>query len=145
MTTTDTKAAKILLKPGKLDTDEWETMQTHVTIGADILSGYDSELMEMSHLIALTHHEKWDGSGYPKGLKGEDIPLIGRVVALADVFDALTSKRPYIKAWGVEDALTEMDNISGKHFDPQLVKLFKVILPDILIIKERYAEPSAAA
>jgi len=135
----------ILLKPGKLDADEWETMKTHVSIGAEILSGHQSDLMEMSRLVTLTHHEKWDGSGYPNGLKGENIPLVGRIVALADVFDALTSERPYKKAWSIEDALTEIDNLSGKHFDPQLVQLFKTILPDVLIVKEQYAEPSVAA
>ncbi len=135
----------ILLKPGKLDAEEWATMQTHVTIGAEILSGHHSELMEMSRLVALTHHEKWDGSGYPNGLKGEAIPLVGRIVALADVFDALTSERPYKSAWSVEDALTEISGLSGKHFDPQLVQLFKEILPDLLIIKEQHAEPVTTA
>jgi putative two-component system response regulator len=132
----------VLLKPGKLDAEEWTIMQTHVTIGADILSGHRSDLMEMAHLIALTHHEKWDGSGYPNGLKGEDIPLVGRIAALADVFDALTSERPYKKAWSVEDALSELDNNSGQHFDPQLLKHFKTILPQVLEIKEKFAEPS---
>ncbi len=133
----------ILLKPGKLDAGEWEIMKTHTSIGAEILSGHPSELMDMAKLIALTHHEKWDGSGYPEGIKGEDIPLTGRVVALADVFDALTSERPYKKAWSVEDALAEIDRISGAHFDPNLTHLFREILPDVLMIKEQYAEPTA--
>lgn len=131
----------VLLKPGKLDADEWKIMQTHTTIGAEILSGHPSELMSMAHRIALTHHEKWDGSGYPNGLKGEEIPLEGRIVALADVFDALTSERPYKKAWSVEETLKEIDSCSGSHFDPKLVQLFKTILPDILTIKEKYSEP----
>ncbi len=131
----------ILLKPGKLDAEEWTIMQTHAAIGAEILSGHPSDLMEMARLIALTHHEKWDGSGYPAGLKGEQIPIEGRIVALADVFDALTSERPYKKAWSVEEALAEIDRISGTHFDPQLTQIFKQVLPEVLLIKEQYAEP----
>lgn len=132
----------ILLKPCQLDADELTIMQSHTIIGAKILSGHHSDLMQMAHRIALTHHEKWDGSGYPNGLKGEEIPVEGRIAALADVFDALTSERPYKKAWSVEDTLSEMDNNSGKHFDPKLLKLFKKTLPQILEIKEKYAEPS---
>ena len=100
--------------------------------------------MDMARLIALTHHEKWDGSGYPEGLKGDDIPLVGRIVALADVFDALTSERPYKKAWSVDEALAEIDRISGAHFDPELTHVFKKVLPDVLEIKNQYAEPSMA-
>lgn len=132
---------EILLKQEKLTPQEWEIMKTHVTIGVEILSGHHSELMEMARIVALTHHEKWDGSGYPYGLKGEKIPLVGRIVALADVFDALTSIRPYKKAWPVEQALTEIEAQSGRHFDPQLVSLFKQNLSQILRIKEQYAEP----
>ena len=132
----------ILLKPGKFEADEWEIMKTHAQIGADILSGDDSELLSMARDIALTHHEKWDGSGYPNGLSGEAIPLVGRITALADVFDALTSERPYKKAWSVEDAVNLIREQSGKHFDPTLVKLFVQALPEILEIKEKYAEPT---
>ncbi|MDH5484512.1 MAG: response regulator [Gammaproteobacteria bacterium] len=132
----------ILLKPGKFEADEWEIMKTHAQIGADILSGDDSPLLSMAREIALTHHEKWDGSGYPNGLRGEDIPLVGRITALADVFDALTSERPYKKAWTVEDALNLIREQSGKHFDPALVEAFEELLPEIIKIKEEHAEPT---
>lgn len=131
----------ILLKPGKLDEGEWEIMKTHPAIGAEILSGHSSELMSMASQIALTHHEKWNGSGYPGGLQGEEIPLVGRVVAICDVFDALTTARPYKKAWPVEDAVSHIAKNSGSHFDPALTKLCPEILPDILKIRERHAEP----
>jgi len=111
----------ILLKPAKLESDEWEIMKTHADIGGKILSRGKSKLLQMSELIALTHQEKWDGSGYLRGLKGNEIPLIGRITALCDVFDALTSKRPYKKAWTVEDAMNLIERESGKHFDPELV------------------------
>ena len=133
----------ILLKPGKLDAEEWEIMKTHAQIGADILSGGSSDLMIMAHDIALTHHEKWDGSGYPNGLKGEDIPLVGRINAVADVFDALTSERPYKKAWSVEKALELIDSEKGKHFEPRLVELLHEKLPRILSIKQKYGEPES--
>jgi len=132
---------QILLKPGKLEPHEWEIMKTHTTIGGEILSGDDSELLSMARVIALNHHEKWDGSGYPNGLAGEDIPLVGRVVALADVFDALTSVRPYKQAWSVDAAMEYIDTNRGKHFDPHLVDLFRTRLPDILAIKDKFAEP----
>ena len=131
---------QILCKPGKLDPDEWEIMKTHTTIGADLLSDHDSELLKTAHEIALTHHENWDGSGYPQGLKGNDIPLFGRICALSDVFDALTSQRPYKKAWTVEDSVAEIRNGSGKQFDPNLVASFLGILPEILMIREQYAD-----
>ena len=130
----------VLLKPGKLDADEWKIMQTHVNIGVEILSGSDSELMDMAAEVAQNHHEKWDGSGYPNGLAGEDIPLTGRVVAVADVFDALTTERPYKKAWPVEEAIEFLKSQSGKHFEPRLVELFIDILPDILIVRKQYSE-----
>jgi len=133
---------KILLKPGKFEPDEWEIMKTHAQIGADILSGDDSDLMIMAHDIALTHHEKWNGKGYPNGLKGEAIPLVGRITAIADVFDALTSVRPYKKAWPVEKAVNLIKEESGQHFDPKLVEAFLKKLPEIIEIKEKYAEPS---
>ena len=131
---------KVLLKPGKLDHDEWEIMKTHTTMGAAILSGGESEVMKMSESIAITHQEKWDGSGYPNGMKGEDIPLEGRIVAIADVFDALTSIRPYKKAWTVEDAVNMIEQESGKHFDPKLVPLFVKILPEIVKIKDQFSD-----
>jgi len=131
----------ILLKPGKFDAEEWAIMQTHSQIGADILSGDDSELLKMAEEIALTHHEKWNGKGYPNGLAGENIPLAGRLCALSDVFDALTSVRPYKKAWTVEKAVELIKTESGKHFDPTLVELFIKLLPQMVAIKEQHAEP----
>ncbi len=131
----------ILLKPGRLTKEEFDTMKQHAQMGADILDKTDSELLEMARIIALTHHEKWDGSGYPRGLKGEGIPLVGRIVAICDVFDALTSERPYKKAWPIEQAVSEIRSQRGKHFDPEVVDNFLAILPDIVKIKNEYAEP----
>lgn len=135
----------ILLKPGKLDAKEWAIMKTHANIGADIIGEHDSPLLSMALSIALTHHEKWDGSGYPNHLKGQEIPLVGRIVAIADVFDALTSERPYKKAWPVEEAIAHMNSVSGSHFDPDLIKLFNAVLPDILLIKNKWPELKASS
>ncbi len=134
----------ILLKPGKLDSGEWEHMKRHTTIGAEILAGHDSELMRLASVVALTHHEKWDGSGYPMGLAKEAIPHAGRIVALCDVFDALTSDRPYKTAWDVGEAAAYIKSNSGIHFDPDLAGLFERVLPEFLEIKAQYAEPSAS-
>jgi putative two-component system response regulator len=134
---------RILLKEGKLTPEEWEVMKSHATIGAELLSGSTSPLMHMAMEIAHSHHEKWDGSGYPNGLKGEQIPIVGRIVALCDVFDALTTERPYKRAWSVEEVIAEIDRQSGRHFDPNLVEAFKSILPRILQIRERYTEKAA--
>ncbi len=131
----------ILLKPGKLDPDEWEIMKTHVSIGAKILDGHSSDLLVMAKTIAFTHHEKWDGSGYLSGLEGEQIPIVGRIVALADVFDALTSVRPYKEAWSVEDSVAEINRCKGKHFDPKLVDIFNTVLDDINSIMEQHKDP----
>lgn len=131
---------RILLKPGKLTPDEWEIMKTHSQIGADIFSGSHSELLQMSEVIALTHHERWDGTGYPRGLKEDEIPLVGRIVALCDVFDALTSDRPYKKAFSIPVSVKEIESQSGKHFDPRLVNLFMKILPDLVDILKRFAD-----
>jgi putative two-component system response regulator len=130
----------VLRKPGKLDEQEWAVMRQHVEIGAQIIGEHASGLLRTAQRIALSHHEKWDGSGYPNGLSGEDIPLEGRIVAIADVFDALTSVRPYKAAWSIEDAVRLLQEESGRHFDPQLVELFIQQLPAILEIKERWAE-----
>lgn len=130
----------ILLKPGRLDDDEWKVMRQHPAFGAAIIGDHGSELLKMAKEIALTHHEKWDGSGYPNGLKGEEIPLTGRIVAIADVFDALTSQRPYKQAWPVEEAVKLIDVNAGVHFDPRLVPLFHTVMREILDIKEQYAE-----
>jgi putative two-component system response regulator len=135
----------IMLKPGKFEPHEWEIMKTHAAIGGKLLEGDDSTLMRMAREIALTHHEKWDGSGYPNGLTGEAIPQAGRIAALADVFDALTSVRPYKKAWTVEAAVGYIQESSGKHFDPNLVEVFLCELPGIEAIRERFAEPGDSA
>lgn len=130
----------ILLKPGKLNHAEWQIMKTHANIGADILSGSGSEILNLAEIIARTHHEKYDGTGYPNGLKGDQIPIAGRIVAICDVFDALTSSRPYKKAWSLEDTINHINNESGKHFDPCLVSLFHQCLPEILKIKDKFAD-----
>ncbi len=131
----------ILLKPGKLTYKEWETMKTHASIGHRILSSEkSSELMDMAKLIALCHHEKWDGSGYPNGLKGEAIPIEARIVALADVFDALTSVRPYKKAWSVEEAMAEINQQRNKHFESGLVDTFIEVLEGIVEIQHNYRD-----
>ena len=134
----------ILLKPGKLDEVEWEVMRQHPAMGAKIIGQHSDELLQAASSVALTHHEKWDGSGYPQGLRGEEIPIFGRIVAIADVFDALTSVRPYKKAWTVEAALQMIDEGAGQHFDPGLIQPFKSALPDILKIKAQYAEELGA-
>lgn len=132
----------ILLKPGKFEPDEWEVMKRHAQMGADILSDGDSVLMQLARDIALTHHEKWDGSGYPNGLAGTDIPQAGRIVAVADVFDALTSSRPYKKAWPVEDAVRLLQEQSGRHFDPEIISHFLALLPEIVAIRNSNLEPA---
>ncbi|HEX6733758.1 MAG TPA: two-component system response regulator [Azonexus sp.] len=134
----------ILLKPGKLDADEWKVMHQHPIMGAEIIGKHDNELLETARIIALCHHEKWDGSGYPRGLKGEDIPLEGRIVAIADVFDALVSVRPYKAAFPLDTALQHMDNEAGRHFDPQLIAAFRKALPEILRIRDIYADENGA-
>lgn len=134
----------ILLKPGKLTQEEWVKMKAHTTIGARLLSGHPSDLMQMARVIALTHHEKWDGSGYPNSLSGEDIPLVGRVAAVADVFDALTSSRPYKEPYSVELALDIIKDGRGKHFDPELVDLFVNNIDDFLLIKRGFVDETAS-
>lgn len=128
---------RILLKPGKLDKEEWEIMKTHTTIGAKIIGHHSSDILTLARQVALTHHEKWDGTGYPNGLAGEAIPLHGRIVMLADVFDALTSDRPYKKAWSDAAAIQEINDMSGQHFDPQLVRVFMKVFPEILAVKKQ--------
>lgn len=130
----------ILLKPEKLTPEEFDVMKTHTLIGAEILEDSRSTLIQLAHTVALTHHEKWDGTGYPNGLKGEEIPIEGRIVAIADIFDALTSVRPYKDAWSVEEAIDFIVEQSGKHIDPALPPLLIKMLPEILTIKERYQE-----
>lgn len=114
----------ILLKNGKLTPDEWEVMKTHTTMGNDILGDTESEVLVAAKEIALYHHEKWDGSGYPDGISGESIPLFARICAIADVFDALTSARPYKKAWSNKDAFAFIKEHIGSSFDPKLAEIF---------------------
>lgn len=114
----------ILLKPGRFEPHEFERMKLHTSIGSSILVGSSFKLLKVARLIAESHHEKWDGSGYPLGLKGEEIPLEARIVALADFYDALTHERPYKRAWTREETLAEIKAQRGKHFDPQLVDVF---------------------
>ena len=135
----------ILLKPGRLDEAEMEIMRQHASLGHELLKGSSSRLLQAGATIALGHHEKFDGSGYPQGLRGEDIPLFGRIVAVADVFDALTSERPYKKPWSLEDAADYLRAQRGLHFDPQCVDVFLAAWPQVLAIRQRFAdEPKAA-
>lgn len=130
----------ILLKPGKLTPEEFEIIKTHTTIGARVLSGSHHPLIQMAETIALSHHEKWDGSGYPSGLSGVGIPVEGRITAIADVFDALTSERPYKKAWPAEKAFMEIQSQAGKQFDPDLVTCFLHIGDKILKLKDKFMD-----
>ncbi|MEI8155995.1 MAG: two-component system response regulator [Burkholderiales bacterium] len=134
----------VLLKPGKLDAAEWEVMKTHTLIGAEIIGDHDSDLLRLARIVALTHHEKWDGSGYPNGIAGDAIPLEGRIVAIADVFDALTSERPYKRAWSAGEALEYMQQQSGISFDPKLLEVFVSKMPDVLHICKKHADPEGS-
>ncbi len=125
----------ILLKSGRLTPQEWEVMKTHTVLGEQLLSEYDSELFKSAALLARTHHECWDGSGYPDGLKGTEIPLISRLVSVCDVFDALVSERPYKQPWSTKEAMNYLEQGVGKHFDPQVVELFQTHLKEILVIR----------
>lgn len=133
-------ADKILLKPGRLEPEEFEIMKQHSEFGYDLLRGSTSKLLQTGAEIALGHHEKFDGSGYPRGLKGEEIPIFSRIVAVADVFDALTSERPYKKAWEVADAVQFLKNGAGSHFDPACVDAFMGAWDDVEEIRIKYAE-----
>ena len=128
------------MQPGPLDADEWATMRRHPEIGAEIIGEHPSGVLRLARSVALAHHEKWDGSGYPAGLAGEQIPLEARIVAIADVFDALTSERPYKKAWPVQEALAHIQAQAGRHFDPALVERFVPLLPELLEIQRRWAD-----
>lgn len=132
---------QILLKPGKLTPEEFEIIKTHTEIGHKILKGSERELLKTAAVIAYTHHERWDGNGYPKGLKGEEIPLAGRVTALADVFDALACDRVYKKAWPMEEVFAYVLKERGGLFDPKLVDLFMESKDQIMEIRKRYADP----
>ncbi len=130
----------ILKKQGKLDLEEWEMMKKHPLIGAEIIGEHTNGLLGLARKISISHHEKWDGSGYPYGLKKNEIYPEGRIIAIADVFDALTTERPYKKAWTVEDACQYLIEQSGSHFDPEFVPLFLNRLNDVLEVKEKWKE-----
>lgn len=134
----------VLLKPGKLTDEEFEVIKKHPEIGAQIIGEHDAEVLKMAKQIALSHHEKWDGQGYPRGLSGEDIPIVGRIVAIADVFDALTCIRPYKRAWSIESALELIANEAGRHFDPRLVKLFSSLETKVRQITIEYSDAANA-
>lgn len=133
----------ILLKPGRLDEAERQVMEKHVEIGHRILDGHHSELMQMAAEIALTHHEKWDGSGYPNGLSGEDIPVSGRIAAICDVVDALLSERPYKKPWPLERVLSLLQDEAGKHFDPNLVSIIVDNIDQLTDIRAKFPDEVA--
>jgi putative two-component system response regulator len=130
----------ILKKPGKLDESEWKEMHRHPGYGGEILANSDNELLRMSERVARGHHEKWDGTGYPSKLKGEAIPLEARIVALADVFDALTSRRCYKAAFSLPDALKVIYEGAGQHFDPALVEAFKRVASNIVHVTNTFAD-----
>ncbi len=130
----------ILLKPGRLDEAEFEIMKQHAAFGYELLKDSTSRVLQAGAEIALGHHEKFDGSGYPQGLRGEAIPIFSRIVAVADVFDALTSERPYKKAWTLEEAVDFLNAGSGSHFDPQCVQAFLNGFDEVLAIRDRYQE-----
>ena len=135
---------RILLKPGRHTRRESNQMKEHCDFGYRMLAGSDSELLDLAATVAWTHHEKYDGSGYPRGLAGEDIPLVGRLTAIADVFDALTSKRVYKPAFSLEESFTLMKEQRNRHFDPDLLDLFFDVLPEVLAIKEKLRDEGAA-
>ena len=131
---------QMLLKPGKLSEQELTVMRRHPLIGYEIIKDSPSSYLRTGALIALGHHEKFDGSGYPHGLAGERIPLVARIVSIADVFDALTSVRPYKKAWPVEEAYAYIQSQRGSHFDPRLVEAFLEVRPEALKIQNEFAD-----
>jgi putative two-component system response regulator len=131
---------RILLKPGKLDADEYEIMKKHSQIGYEILKGSKSKYLKAGGVIAYNHHEKYDGTGYPNGLRGENIPIFGRITAIADVFDALTSIRPYKKAWSVDEAFNLLIEEKNRHFDPILVDLFIKNKEDVMNIHNKFSQ-----
>ena len=134
----------ILLKKGKLTPEEYEVMKTHTTIGADLLSGGTSDVMEMAQEVALSHHERWDGSGYPRGTAGSDIPFYARIASIADVFDALTSRRPYKEPWPLDKAFALIAEEAGTSFDPNLAPMFVAMSDRVTRILEDFADQRAA-
>jgi putative two-component system response regulator len=131
---------RILLKQGKLNRIEWQIMKDHTVIGAQIMAGSNTSFIQQAEVIALSHHERWDGRGYPQGLKGKQIPLAGRITAVADVFDALTSKRPYKEAFPLEKSMEIIEKDKGKHFDPEVVDAFFAATDEILATRKAIAE-----
>ena len=136
---------RILLKPGKLDADEWKVMKRHTLIGGGILAGSDTPHIRLARVIAMTHHEKWDGSGYPNGLVGDRIPLVGLIVAIADVFDALTSRRPYKEPFSLEKSYGIIREGRGSHFAPHVVDAFFAVEDEILEIKQKFQDEGESA
>jgi putative two-component system response regulator len=132
----------ILRKPGSLDEDEWKVMREHSRIGSIMLDNSDSKILQAGRVMALHHHERWDGNGYPAGLVGQDIPLWGRICAVGDVFDAVTSERPYKPAYPNAEALRILKDGRGKHFDPRVVDVFFECLEQILAIQSKYKDPA---
>lgn len=130
---------RVLKKPGKLDAEEWEVMKTHTNLGYEMLIDSESPFLQVGACVALNHHERWDGTGYPRGLGGKDIPIEGRIVAIADVFDALCSKRCYKPQWPLEEVLQTIRESAGSHFDPELVDVFLESIDEVLDIQRKYS------
>jgi two-component system response regulator RpfG len=135
---------EILLKPGRLTNEEFEVMKDHTRIGHEILKDSPSKFLQMGAVIALGHHEKYDGTGYPFGKHGDDIPIEARIVAVADVYDALVSERPYKHAWPIQAALEYMEGQRGKHFDPQCLDAFKSQVDDVMKIQNMLPDFTSA-
>ena len=131
----------ILFKPGKLDDDEWKIIKTHCEIGYKIIGQHkNNPLLKSAAVVAMTHHERWDGVGYPLGLRQDKIPLFGRIVSVADMFDALTSERPYKKAWSVGEAVEEVERSRGGHFDPQVIDAFMHKIPELTAVQQQFVD-----
>ena len=131
---------QILLKRGGLTADEWSIIQTHCDLGYRVIGNHGTELLRTAALCAYCHHERWDGHGYPRRLAGKEIPLVARILAVADVFDALTCERPYKRAWSFEEAVAEIRRCSGSQFDPAIVTSFIAALPEIKAVMKRFSE-----
>ena len=138
----------VLLKPGRLDPSEWGVMETHVKIGEELIRSMqrgigktlDETILDTAIDLISSHHEKWDGSGYPRGLQGEEIPLSGRIVAAADVFDSLTNRRPYKEPYSIDESLNIIRQGKGSHFDPKIIDAFEGVLEEILQVYEQHKE-----
>jgi putative two-component system response regulator len=130
----------VLLKPGPLDEHEWEIVRAHTSMGGEILADSENPLVQLAETIARCHHERWDGTGYPLGLRGEAIPQAARICAICDAFDALLSRRAYKQSWSLEQALREISRSSGTHFDPQLVEVFLPLAPSLVAHAEEHPD-----